>query len=496
MENSGPKSPATSAINGEGFLKGNAQLIALSIRFFDFTIVIVGAMIAHYIRFDYFQLAGYYKVALVTGLFACATLFPLFDLYKPWRGLNVVVELRAISLAWISVACILSIAVYLTKTGEDYSRGWFAYWVITVWILLATSRVVIRYSSRWARRRGLNTRNILIVGAGEFGQRVHRNLQNNEWVGIRTAGFIDDREAYQDEYIDGIPVVGNSSVLSTLTLPANSIESNALLKTLGCNSIDQVWIALPISDQEKIQEVTNLLYDSPISVVFVPDIFLNGLLNHSVDNFAGMPVVNLRSSPLDGISSTFKLVEDIVLSILAIAITALPMLVIAILIKLESKGPVIFKQKRYGIDGNEIVVWKFRTMNVMEDSNTVIQAKQGDSRVTKVGRFLRRTSLDELPQFFNVLQGRMSIVGPRPHAVAHNEKYRKIIDTYMWRCKVKPGITGWAQINGWRGETSNTEQMRKRVEFDLEYLQRWSLWFDIKIIFQTALKEFTNKNVY
>jgi len=209
-----------------------------------------------------------------------------------------------------------------------------------------------------------------------------------------------------------------------------------------------------------------------------------------------MPVVNLRSSPLHGISSTFKLIEDIVLSILAIAITALPMVIIAILIKLESKGPVIFKQKRYGIDGNEIVVWKFRTMNVMENSDVVVQAKKGDPRVTKIGHFLRKSSLDELPQFFNVLQGRMSIVGPRPHAVAHNEKYRKIIDTYMWRCKVKPGITGWAQINGWRGETSNTEQMRKRVEFDLEYLQRWSLWFDIKIIYKTAMKEFTNKNVY
>ena len=480
----------------DGFLKGNAELIALALRFFDLTVLIIGAILAHFIRFGDFQLSGEYKIALFAGLLVASSIFPLYNLYKPWRGASIFSEISTVLLAWLTIAIALPVIVYLTKTGEDYSRGWYLYWVAITAVTLMSSRVGIRALSRWARKHGLNTRNILIVGAGELGERVSLNLNDNDWVGINTVGFLDDDPSKKGAKVNGLPVVGDTSFLSKLLNQKDAASLDSYFETLGCDEIDQIWIALPLSEEEKIRKVCSHLRDSAISIVFVPDIFVNGILNHSVDHFAGMPVVNLRSSPLEGTSSTIKMIEDFVISIIAIIVTALPMIIIALAIKLESKGPVLFKQRRYGLDGKEITVWKFRSMTVLEDSDEVVQASKNDARVTRIGSFLRRTSLDELPQFFNVLQGRMSVVGPRPHAVAHNEKYRKIIDGYMWRCKVKPGITGWAQINGWRGETSDPEQMRMRVEFDLEYLQQWSVWFDLKIIVKTALREFTNKNVY
>jgi putative colanic acid biosynthesis UDP-glucose lipid carrier transferase len=191
-----------------------------------------------------------------------------------------------------------------------------------------------------------------------------------------------------------------------------------------------------------------------------------------------------------------KRAEDLILGVAILAVAAIPMLLIACAVKWTSKGSILFKQRRYGLNGKVVYVWKFRTMTVSDDGETVMQAKKGDSRLTPIGAFLRRTSLDELPQFFNVLQGTMSIVGPRPHAVAHNEQYRWLIPGYMLRHKVKPGITGWAQVNGWRGETDTLEKMEKRVECDLEYMRNWSLWLDIKIVALTIFKGFYSKNAY
>ncbi|PJC68766.1 MAG: undecaprenyl-phosphate glucose phosphotransferase, partial [Zetaproteobacteria bacterium CG_4_8_14_3_um_filter_59_5] len=225
-------------------------------------------------------------------------------------------------------------------------------------------------------------------------------------------------------------------------------------------------------------------------------LFVFELMGTYQQDIKGMPVFSLCESPLNGPFGVVKHLEDKILASLILLLIWPLMLLIALGVKLTSKGPVIFKQRRYGLNGMPIKVYKFRSMTVCEDGNNVLQAKQGDARVTKFGAFLRRTSLDELPQFFNVLQGRMSIVGPRPHAVAHNEQYRKLIRGYMWRHKVKPGITGLAQVSGWRGETDTLEKMQRRVEFDLEYIRRWSIWLDIKIILQTALIGFTGKNAY
>jgi putative colanic acid biosynthesis UDP-glucose lipid carrier transferase len=361
---------------------------------------------------------------------------------------------------------------------------------------MMASRLIVRAVSRWARKKGLNTRNILIVGAGDIGQQVSLNLQRSDWVGIKVAGFLDDNSSLHGDEITGVPVVGGIERLAEIADGAqdSTLSTNHSISDL--KAVDQVWLALPITEERKIKEVCRVLENSAVSIIFVPDIFLHGLLNHSVDDLVGMPVVNLRSSPIEGTASTLKLVEDLVISICAIMLTGPLMVLIALGIKIESAGPVLFKQRRYGIDGREIVVWKFRTMSVLEDGAKVTQATRNDPRITNLGKFLRRTSLDELPQFFNVLQGRMSVVGPRPHAVAHNEQYRKIIHRYMWRCKVKPGITGWAQVNGWRGETDTHEKMEKRVEYDLEYLKNWSIWMDIKIVTKTIYLGFSDKKAY
>lgn len=485
-----------SSVGRQGFLKDNAELIGIAFRFTDLTFIIVGALIAYYLRFDTIELELGYKIALVVVLFGAATFFPLFELYKPWRGFSIWSEIRILILAWVIVAAIVPVLVYLTQTGSFYSHIWFAYWVIVTAVLFVVSRFVTRKMSWWAREKGFNVRNILIVGAGDLGQQVSLNLRQNDWAGINVLGFLDDDPALHGTVVRDVPVVGDIDRINELVGSASDRPRHLNQGEFSIEKVDQIWIALPLSAKNRIREVCRILDDSAIAIIFVPDIFLHGLLNHSVDDLVGMPVVNLRASPIEGTASTLKFVEDIVISSLAILLTAPFMLLIAIGIKLGSPGPILFKQKRYGIDGKEIIVWKFRSMRVMEDGDVVKQATKNDPRVTKLGAILRKTSLDELPQFFNVLQGKMSVVGPRPHAVAHNEQYRRIVARYMWRCKVKPGITGWAQVNGWRGETDVVEKMEKRVEYDLEYLTHWSIWLDIKIVLKTIINGFLNKNAY
>ncbi|MBX9264606.1 undecaprenyl-phosphate glucose phosphotransferase, partial [Klebsiella pneumoniae] len=232
------------------------------------------------------------------------------------------------------------------------------------------------------------------------------------------------------------------------------------------------------------------------SVLLIPDIFTFNILQSRTEEINGVPVVPLYESPLSGINMVFKRLEDIIVSLSILIVISPVLLIIACAVKFTSPGPVIFRQIRYGMDGKSIKVWKFRSMTVMENDNNVTQATKHDLRVTKVGKFLRRTSLDELPQFFNVLFGQMSVVGPRPHAVSHNEQYRTLIKGYMLRHKVKPGITGLAQVNGWRGETDTLDKMQKRVEYDLLYIRNWSIWLDLKIIFLTIFKGFVNKSAY
>jgi putative colanic acid biosynthesis UDP-glucose lipid carrier transferase len=260
--------------------------------------------------------------------------------------------------------------------------------------------------------------------------------------------------------------------------------------------VDSIYIALPLKSDGRIETLVNQLSDTTASVYVIPDLFISEIVHSRWIDFGGMPLVSVYETPFYGLFGWVKRTEDVLLGSFILLLIAIPMIFIAIGIKTTSPGSVLFKQRRYGLNGAVVEVWKFRSMTVAENGDKVTQATKGDSRITPFGAFLRKTSLDELPQFINVLQGTMSVVGPRPHAVAHNEQYRKLIKGYMLRHKVKPGITGWAQINGWRGETDTLDKMQKRVDYDLEYIQNWSLWLDAKIVYLTIFKGFNGKNVY
>jgi putative colanic acid biosynthesis UDP-glucose lipid carrier transferase len=323
---------------------------------------------------------------------------------------------------------------------------------------------------------------VAVVGAGSLGQSVVQHLHDSPWTGFLLAGFYDDNPALHGRVIEGERVEGSPDDLIALAKAGN---------------VDEVWLTLPLRAEERVKEIMTRLRNTTVNVRFVPNIFGFSLLNHSMGEVAGVPVLNLNTSPMLGVNRWVKAFEDRILAALILILTSPLMLVIALAVKLSSPGPVLFRQRRHGWDGKPIKIYKFRTMVVhTEPEGCVVQCQRYDMRLTPVGAFLRRTSLDELPQFINVLQGRMSIVGPRPHAVEHNEQYKELIDDYMQRHKVKPGITGWAQVNGWRGETDTLDKMKKRVEYDLQYISNWSLWLDLKIIFLTLVKGFIHKNAY
>ncbi|WP_243398722.1 undecaprenyl-phosphate glucose phosphotransferase, partial [Klebsiella pneumoniae] len=275
------------------------------------------------------------------------------------------------------------------------------------------------------------------------------------------------------------------------------ISYQELVRTFPkAGSVDRIYIALGAEQSKQIKNIARELTNTTCSVLLVPDLFTFNILQSRTEEINGVPVVPLFDTPLNGINMVFKRMEDIIVSSIILLLISPILIIISCIVKFTSPGPVFFRQIRYGMDGKPIRVWKFRSMTVMENDSKVVQATKNDVRVTKVGKFLRSTSLDELPQFFNVLFGQMSVVGPRPHAVAHNEQYRSLIQGYMLRHKVKPGITGLAQINGWRGETDTLEKMEKRIEYDLLYIRGWSIWLDLKIIFLTVFKGFINKSAY
>jgi putative colanic acid biosynthesis UDP-glucose lipid carrier transferase len=300
-------------------------------------------------------------------------------------------------------------------------------------------------------------------------------------MGIRIVGCFDDDGRKHGMSIGGVPVLGDTA------------DAAAYVKS---EHVDRVYIALPMRAEAKIRKVFDLLQDTTASMYMVPDVLMFQLMDARMYEINGLPVFSLCETPLLGPFGLIKRLEDIVLASLILAVISPLMAAIAIAIKATSPGPILFKQRRYGLNGDVVLVWKFRTMTVLEDDHSVTQTIRHDPRVTPLGCILRRTSLDELPQFFNVLQGRMSIVGPRPHAIVHNEQYRRLIKGYMWRHKVKPGITGWAQVNGWRGETDSLSKMEKRVEYDIDYIRNWSVWLDAKIILMTIWKGFRNPNAY
>ncbi|GGA64579.1 undecaprenyl-phosphate glucose phosphotransferase [Neiella marina] len=403
------------------------------------------------------------------------------ELYRSWRFSRGEDLVRTVTLSW-AITCGLSASVLIYFAPPDrLMTEQLVVWALVTWSVMAIWRLMYRQFLFYLRRAGYNSRRAGIVGLTDAGLALANEIAANDQLGTRFIGFFDDRDASR------LQSEGSQLLLGKV---------DDAIELARQHHIDLLYIALPLKAEQRIMEIIKRCGDTTIDVQLIPNLMIYRMLHarwHRVGQIQTMSVVD---SPLLGFSAWLKRVEDLVLSSLILLMIALPMLAIALGIKLTSPGPVLFKQDRYGIDGRRIRVWKFRSMKVMDNGSVVKQATKGDPRITRFGSFLRRTSLDELPQFFNVLQGSMSIVGPRPHAVAHNEEFRTIVDGYMLRHKVKPGITGWAQINGWRGETNTIEKMEGRIAFDLAYIRNWSIWFDLKIVLMTVFKGFIGKNAY
>jgi putative colanic acid biosynthesis UDP-glucose lipid carrier transferase len=453
-------------------------------RLLDVGLIVLAHYLATFVREDT-SLAGINEA--IATLLAVATFNIIADANGLYRGTlrsaPGKVEVGKVWLSWGLTPPLLLTAAFLTKTTDDYSRA-----VTLLWFVLAPCMLsVVRYASRHLQgelyRRGVATRSVHIVGATKMGALIAQRIMDDPTSGLRVRGYFDDRDR---ERLHDMP--------KPLGEPLGRLDD--LLELARKGQVDLVYIALPLRAESRISEMVRKLADSTASVYVVADFLVFDLVHAQWSNVQGLPVVSVFESPFYGVNGWLKRVEDIVLGSLILLLISPAMLLVALGVKLSSPGPIFFRQRRYGLNGEEIRVLKFRTMTVCEDGPDVKQATKGDQRVTRLGAFLRRTSLDELPQFLNVLSGEMSIVGPRPHAVAHNEMYRRMIHGYMLRHKVKPGITGWAQVNGWRGETDTLEKMEQRINHDLHYIQNWGLLFDLKIIVKTVFGSGTRQNAY
>ena len=389
---------------------------------------------------------------------------------------------RDVVLYWLALAAILLFFGYASGYLRVFPQAVILTWLATTPIALAAAHLAAKAGLPRVMSMQGNLRTAVIAGTTEHGIRLGREIRHDPFLGTRLVGFFDDRDKAR---LGLLP--GGSGLLGKLG------ELAAFVKE---NRIDLIYVTLPMATQPRILALLDDLRDTTASIYFVPDLFVTDLIQGRISSINGMPVVAVCETPFAGMDGVIKRASDVVLSLLILVLISPLMLAIAIAVKKSSPGPVLFKQRRYGADGRQILIYKFRSMTVCEDGERIVQATRNDQRVTRFGAFLRKTSLDELPQFINVLQGRMSIVGPRPHAVAHNELYRKLVNGYMVRHKVKPGITGWAQVNGYRGETDTVEKMRKRIEYDLDYLRNWSLGMDLWIILKTVGVVLKDRDAY
>lgn len=404
-------------------------------------------------------------------------------LYLGFRGHPLRSEIVRVLGTWLVVVPLLLLVGFASKTSHDYSRLSTATWFLIAPAALGAFRIALRMVLADFRQGGRNSRTTAIVGLTPLGERLAREITRSPFMGLRLIGFFDDRTPDRCHPIPSelAPHVG---------------DLDDLLKRAHAGEIDFIYLALPLRAEIRLQHLVEKLADTTATVYMAADFDAFDLLHARWSSLGEVPVVSIHDTPFSGVDGSLKRIEDILGGLLIMCMIAIPMALVSIAVKLTSRGPVFFRQRRYGLNGDVIHVLKFRTMTVAEDGADVKQATKDDQRITRVGAFLRRSSLDELPQFLQVVTGEMSIVGPRPHAVMHNELYRKKIRGYMLRHKVKPGITGWAQVNGWRGETDTLEKMEKRVAHDLEYIRNWNLLWDIEIILRTVFSSAARKNAY
>ncbi|MBX3606149.1 MAG: undecaprenyl-phosphate glucose phosphotransferase [Piscinibacter sp.] len=420
---------------------------------------------------------GIDRPGTVLCLLVFALTFPGVNRFRA-RPLNALVD---VTVAWGTLLAILGLCGFATDSFRLFSSGVLLQWAVATPVLHWLAAYAGCSYLRWKAAQPGARRAAVVIGGGPLGVRLARALEQERERGHDFLGFYDDRRA------ERLDPAAAARLLGTL---------DQVRGTLARRQVDEVYIALPLSSQPRITRLLASLQDSTASVYLAPDVFGISIIQGRLQDLGGVPVVGMLETPFTGVNELVKRLSDIVLASLILLLIAPLLAVIAIGVRLDSPGPVIFRQRRNGLNGEEIVVWKFRSMTARDDGPQVTQARRNDPRITRLGAFLRRTSLDELPQFVNVLQGRMSIVGPRPHAVAHNEQYRRLVQAYMLRHKVRPGITGWAQVNGLRGETDTVDKMQARVEYDLEYLRNWSIGFDLRIIARTLKLVLFDRHAY
>jgi putative colanic acid biosynthesis UDP-glucose lipid carrier transferase len=408
--------------------------------------------------------------------------FQQANLYRSWRGRPYSDQLSQLVLAWGGASLITGLVWLLLDLTRVLNATSLLAWFVVTLVTIVILRSVLYGGIRRFRKRGINSKKVLLYGAGRLGQSIATQTERSPETGFQIVGYVDDNPELKGQSINGIPVVGSLADLRETPLDYE---------------IEEIWVALPLSATPKVTEVLEITERHPISVRMFPDLFGMTLLNHSATELLGFPMIDLNVDRMDGLNLFIKNLEDKILGTFFFIIGLPLMAGIALAIRLTSKGPVVFTQRRNGWDGKPFTIYKFRTMRIHEEPpGKVTQATKDDDRHTAVGRWLRRTSFDELPQLLNVLKGEMSLVGPRPHAVEHDDYYSRHINGYMRRSRVRPGITGWAQVNDLRGEVQEIEEMSRRVKHDLYYIEHWSLWFDLRIIMGTLLKLFFSKKAY
>jgi putative colanic acid biosynthesis UDP-glucose lipid carrier transferase len=465
-------------------------MLSVLSRIIDIAMVALGALIAAAVHNgQWVWLDDMQSVSLAFDCLLVVVFFPALGIYQSWRGKPLMDLLFRVSGAWVMVETTGVLISFSLHRSDLLSRLWLLYWAAATIVLLIVTKALVYSVLKGLRREGFNHKAVAIVGGAPYGKFLIEQMRSRPEAGFSPLVVYDEDgpvDPYQDpdaaQAVEGVPVERDFATM---------------IQLVRDRAIRELWLALPISKEKTIHRFVMELRNDFVNIRFIPDVRSLTLFSQPMVDLLGVPAINLAASPITDLRVLPKRVFDRLFAFGALTALAPLMLVIAAMVKLSSPGPVFFRQKRKGIDGNQFEIYKFRSMKVhAEVAGKVTQATRRDPRITAVGAFLRRTSLDELPQFINVLRGEMSVVGPRPHALEHDDIYKDLVKGYMHRYRIKPGITGWAQINGYRGETDRIEKMMGRVKLDLYYMQNWTFWLDIKIVVLTFWKGFVGSNAY
>jgi Undecaprenyl-phosphate glucose phosphotransferase len=453
----------------------------LAARVFDVVVIVLCAYIASQIRFDDVPDRSFYMANVAFAAAFALAVFPALGVYQSWRGRSKMALTSQVALSWLVVqGCAMALMFSLHKI-DFVSRLWFTYWTAIAGALMISGRLIVHVVLARIRNAGLNLNQVAVAGVGDHCDAIVRKMDLAPAAGFRATAAFNVRP--------------NGEKMNT-RVPVFE-EHAAFANYVRAQNIDEIWLALPLTEERTILKLVDEFRDDLINIRFMPDVRTLALFEGSVTNLLGVPTINLAASPLPPSALMQKEIFDRCFALGALLAVSPILIACAVAVKLSSRGPVFFKQRRKGADGRVFTIYKFRSMRLHETkAGELKQATRGDSRITRVGAFLRRTSLDELPQFINVLRGEMSVVGPRPHALEHDDLYQKVVSGYIHRYRIKPGITGWAQVNGFRGETDRIEKMEGRVAHDLYYLGNWSFGLDMKIIFATIFKGLRHTNAY